>query len=423
MGMGSQFRRARIGVVLVTVLVMALAPTASAQGTDESGQSVVDWNANTVAAIGAAKLTPSNAILTMGLVQAAVYDAVVSIAGGYAPYVRMVEADPAASQAAAAASAAHGMLTNLFPDQAADLDAKLEASLASIEDGEAKDAGIAVGEAAVAALVAAREGDGRGVENPIPHLDTPGGWRPTPPDMLDYPGSWIANVTPFFADDVAMYRTAGPLAMDSAEYATEYEEVKSLGSKDPATRTDEQNAIAAFWTSAVGQFQGAERALAVEHGLSAVEAARLFALTGLGSAEAAIGCFNDKYTWMFWRPVTAIVEAESDGNDATAADPAWESLVVAPPYPDHPSGFNCYAGGQVAALRGFFEGDDLAITFNGAGETPPPPRSFTSLEDVKREVIDARVLQGIHFRSADEQGFELGAKAGQMAVERLAATE
>ena len=158
MRMGSTVRRARIRVALVTFLAMALAPTASAQGTDESVRRSSTGTPTRSRRSALPKLTPSNAILTMGLVQAAVYDAVVSIAGGYAPYVGPVEADPSASQAAAAASAAHGMLMKLFPDQAADLDAKLEVSLAAIEDGEAKDAGMAVGEAAVAAILAARDG-------------------------------------------------------------------------------------------------------------------------------------------------------------------------------------------------------------------------------------------------------------------------
>jgi hypothetical protein len=421
--MGTGFRRARVMLALVTVMVIALAPTTRAQADDASAQSVIDWNANTLAAIGAAQLSPSNAILTVGLVQAAVYDALVSIAGGYTPFVGAVEADPDASQAAAAASAAHAMLTNLFPDQAEDLQAKLDTSLATVEDGPAKDGGIAVGQAAAEAFLASREGDGRNVANPITPSDEAGGWRPTPPEHLDYAGSWIAKVKPFFAEDAAAYRTAGPLDMSSAEYAAEFEEVKSLGSADPATRTDEQNAIATFWMGALPQWQGVERALVMEHGLSGVDAARLLAVAGLGGAEAAIGCFDDKYYWMFWRPITAIVEAESDGNDATAADPAWTSLAPAPPYPDHPSGFNCYSGSQAAALRAVFGSDDLALTFKGVGAEPPPDRSFTSLQDVKEEIITARVLQGIHFRAADEQGFELGEKAGQAAADRLAPVE
>jgi hypothetical protein len=420
--MGSLFGRARAGLALAAVMVTALAPMAQAQEAGESGQTVVDWNQNAMAAIGAAGLPPTTAILSLGMVQAAVYDAVNSIAGGYAPYLGAVEADPGASQSAAAATAAHDVLAHLFPDQADDLQAKLDTSLGAIEAGAAKDGGIAFGQAAAAALIAARDGDGRGVENPIPHLDTPGGWRPTPPDNLDYPGSYISKVKPFLAEDVTVYRTAGPKALDSAEYAAEYEEVKSLGGADPATRTDEQNAVAAFWQGAVPQWQGAERTLAVEQGLNAADAARLFALTGIAAADAAIGCFADKYHWMFWRPITAIVEGESDGNDATAGDAAWTPLLPAPPYPDHPSGFNCYSGAQSAALRGFF-GGDVALTFNGVGETPPPPRSFTSLDDVRQEIIDARVLQGILFRSADEQGFALGEMAGQMAVDRLAAAE
>ena len=230
-------------------------------------------------------------------------------------------------------------------------------------------------------------------------------------------------VKPFLFDDITVLRTAGPNALDSAEYAMDFNETKSLGigrPHEPDGRAERHLGLLARGASTVA---GCRARALVEQGLSAVEAARLFALTGLGRVSAIIGCFDDKYHWMFWRPITAFAEAASDGNDASGPDPDWTSLVVTPPYPDHPSGFNCYSGSQVAALRGFFGSDDVAMTFNGVGETPPPPRSFTTLTDVMNEIIDARVLEGLHFRTADVQAAELGQKAGQMAVDRLTATE
>ena len=262
-------------------MVIALVPAARAQQADGSGQTVVDWNANTMAAIGAAEppLAPTTVVACWGWSRRP-STTPSSRSPAATPYIGAVEADPSASQAAAVASAAHDVLANLFPEQEADLQAKLDASLAAVEDGQAKDDGIAVGRAAAAALLAAREDDGRGVENPIAHLEEPGGWRPTPPDNLDYGGSWIAKVKPFLIEDITVFRTAGPYALDSAEYAADYNEVKALGSADPSTRSDEQNAIAAFWRNPMIQWQGAERALAVEQGLERRRGSQAFRADG-----------------------------------------------------------------------------------------------------------------------------------------------
>ena len=163
------------------------------------------------------------------MVHGAIYDAVVSIAGGYQPYLGQLEADPTASKVAAAATAAHDVLAGLFPDQAADLQTKLDTSLEAVPDGAAKDAGVAVGQAAAAAMLAAREGDGRGGDFTLTYGDGPGEYRPTPPDMTEFGAAWLGDVKPFLAEDIASYRTEGPYALDSAEYAADFNEVKTLG--------------------------------------------------------------------------------------------------------------------------------------------------------------------------------------------------
>jgi hypothetical protein len=346
------------------------------------------------------------------------YDAVVSIAGGYAPYLGAIQADPGASKTAAAAAAAHGVLAASFPDQQADLDARLATSLAAVPDGPSKDAGIAVGEAAAAAMLAAREGDGRGADHPLTFGDGPGEYRPTPPDFGEFPVAWVAGVKPFVAESADIYRTAGPDPLDSAEYAADFNEVKSVGAKEGSTRTPEQDALIAFLIGPVPRWSGVERALAAEKGLDIVEAARLFAIVGLASGDVGSACHNDKYHWMFWRPLTAIVEAESDGNPATEADPDWLPHDGTPPYPEHPSGWNCYAGAHAGALQAYFGTDEMAFEVKNpeSGEA----RTYASFSEMLQDDIDVRVFTGLHFRNADVQAAEMGKKAAALAAERLA---
>jgi hypothetical protein len=344
-----------------------------------------------------------------------------AISGRYQPYLGGLEPDADASKVAAVAAAAHGVLAGSFPDQAADLAAKLDTSLATIPDGAAKDAGIAVGEAAAAAMLAAREGDGRGADYPLTFTEGPGEYRPTPPDFGEFPAAWVANVTPFLAESAEDYRTAGPYALDSAEYAADLNEVKAVGAAEGSTRTAEQDALVAFWFSPVGQWSQVERALTMEQGLDITDAARLFAISNLAAGDTASACHNDKYVWMFWRPITAIVEAADDGNDATEADPDWTPLAETPPYPEHPSGWNCYAGAHVGGLTEFFETDEM--NYQISNPEIPEPRTYTSFSQGLQEGIDLRIYQGIHFRNGDVQGAEMGLQAAALAADRLAPME
>jgi hypothetical protein len=421
-------RSVPIKALVVAAALLVATPVAipvAAQEADESGQVVIDWNMNTLAAISTAAPPPPVASLYMAMVHGAIYDAVVSIAGEYQPYLGALEADPTASKVAAAATAAHDVLLNLFPDQEGDLTAKLETSLETVPDGAAKDAGVEVGKAAAAQMIAAREGDGRGGEHKLTYGLKPGEYRPTPPNYSQFGAPWVADVKPFLADDITSYRTEGPYALDSAEYAADFNEVKEKGAAVGSTRTPEEDALVAFWVTPLGQWSAVERALATEQGLDIVEAARLFAISGLAMADTLIATFNEKYHWMFWRPVTAIHEADMDGNDATEADPLWVPLIDTltaapnnPPYPDHPSGWNAYASAILCAMQEYFGTDEMAYTVGSPNSDEP--RSFTSFSEGMKDGIELRILQGIHFRRGDEAAVEIGQKAAKAAAERLA---
>ena len=232
--------------------------------------------------------------------------------------------------------------------------------------------------------------------------------------MLDG-SAWVGNVTPFSAKSSSQFRTRGPYALTSTKYAEEYDEVKGLGGNGtttPSARTQAQTDMAWFFTvNPVPMYHATFRAIAKAEGLSLVEQARLFGLLGLSGADAFINCWNDKAHYSFWRPITAIRLGNSDTNAETVGDASWTSLVAAPPYPDHPSGYNCITGATMRTGKAVL-GDRTSFTLNAtptiAGTPTSMTRPYSSFSDVTEDTIVARMYQGIHFRAPDEQAAELG---------------
>jgi hypothetical protein len=399
-------RRLWLGLAALGAL-LAPAPAARAN-------SVTDWNETaSTAIVVAAGQPPPLAVLSFAMVHGAVYDA---IDGGHRPR--------SASDDAAVAAAAFGVLYGLFPNQLATLKPRYDASLAAIPDRPSKDRGIADGTAAAAAMLAARTGDGRFGPFTFTIGTTPGAWRPLTPAALD-PTPWVADVRPFVIPDVERLRTDPPNALTSRAYARDFNEIKSLGALHSTTRTPDETDAAIFWQEHVfALWNRVFRTIAASRRLDVDDSARMFALADTAAADAAIGCWSNKYHWNFWRPITAIREAASDGNPATMPDPGWTPLfdpstpvapgqapLVTPPFPDHPSGHNCAAGAIVRTLRMFFGTDRIGFTATStkSGTT----RSFARLSDALRENIDARVWAGIHFRTADLDGARLGEKVAR----------
>jgi len=321
-------------------------------------------------------------------------------------------ADPADSAPAAVATAAHDVLVALFPRQQATLDGKLATSLALIPDGLAKTGGIEVGAAAAETMLAARTNDGRFSPFTVTQGDEPGEWRSTAfvnGLPIVEPAPWVGNVKPFLIPSAAALRSDGPNALTSAEYAEDFEEVKRLGSLTSTVRTPDQTDAALFWqANGAALFNAIFRQLADTQDLDIAEAARMFAMTNMAGADGGIACWYDKYYWNFWRPITAIRQADTDGNAATEADPNWTPLFGTPPFPEHPSGHTCISGAVVETLQDFFGTDKVSFgtfsTFSGT------PREFDRFSEAIKEIIDARVWAGIHFRTADTQGHVIGRK-------------
>jgi hypothetical protein len=296
---------------------------------------------------------------------------------------------------------------SLVPAQQAALDARYVASLAAIPEGRAQAGGIAVGEAAAAQMITARSGDGRFGPFRFPVGSEPGVWRPVLPAFVNDPAAWVAQVKPFLIESPAQFRSRGPNPLDSRRYAREFAEVKSLGSLNSSTRTGDQNDMARFWAEhPLAMWSRIFRQLSAGRQLSTSETSRYFAMLYLTVADAAISCWDDKAHWLYWRPITAIREAGTDGNPATDADPQWLPLIATPPYPEHPSGHGCVSSSIVETLGDFF-GTDKA-EFSATSAISGTTRSFTRFSQAIEEIVDARVYSGIHFRAGDEQGARIG---------------
>jgi hypothetical protein len=421
----TEFKKISILPLLITVALVALASPKLARA-----DAVTDWNAiasNAIVVTGG-QLHPFS-VTSFAMVQGAVYDAVNAIDRGHQPYLSQPPSNPTDSKEAAAATAAFRVLVGfpdlagLFPAQLPTLRPVYDTYIAGLPDNPpgSRNAGVAIGETTARAMLTARQNDGRfGPPEPL-DPPAPGIWRPTPPNFALDPGSWLGNVLPFILPSAEMLRTDGPNALTSAEYAEEFNEVKEVGSLYSTTRTADQTEAAIFWQDqAFALWNRVYRDLVASQQLDIVDSARLFAMQNLAAADAAIACWNDKYYWQFWRPITAIREADTDGNPATEADPTWlplfdpatpvftPPLLVTPPFPDHPSGHCSTSSATVNTLQNFFGTDKIAFSAfsNKSGTT----RSFDRFSDAIKEIIDSRVWGGIHFRTAETQGAALGKK-------------
>ena len=420
----SQFKKIHILPLIMALALVALVSPAAARA-----DAVTDWNliASNSIVVTAAQPPPVS-VLHFAMVHGAVYDAVNAIDRSHQPYLVQPPSNPTDSKEAATAAAAFGVLVGLFPDQVGTLQPLYDAYIAALPDDPpgSKAAGIAIGEATASAMLTARMNDGRFGPTPTPYPSPapPGIWVPTPPSFATDPAAWVGNVLPFIVPNAEMLRTDGPNALTSAEYAEDFNEVKELGSLTSLTRTPDQTDAAIFWQDqAMALWNRIFRTLAADQNLNIVDSARLFAMENLAAADALIGCWNDKYYYWFWRPITAIREADTDGNPATEADPTWLPLfdpstpvcnlpsLVTPPFPDHPSGHASATGAFVHTLRNFFGTD--RIGFSAFSNKSCTTRSFERFSDALKEVIDARVWAGIHFRTADVQGSVLGKKVAQ----------
>ena len=376
---------------------------------------VTDWN---VIALGATAVPPNSILQSrvLAMVHAAVYDAVRAVDRSGAAYAVDLAAPAGTSVDAAAAAAAHGVLIRLAPAQRPMLDSALNATLGRLPDGQARVDGVALGAQIAERIVALRSADRSDAQATFTPKPGAGLYQLTPP--LSAPAilpHW-GGVTPFVLRSRSGLEFEGPPAFATPAFARDFDEVKSVGARNSATRTADQTAAAIFWTVQTGvPWFAAARAASAAKKLSVSESAKLFALLSMATADSQIVGFDEKYKRPHWRPVTAIRTAADLGIPALEGDPNWQPLLVTPPHPEYPSAHAVFSGAAEAVLRAFLGSDEVEVSV-----TFPAPfgvtRSYTRFSAITEEVDNARVWGGIHFRSADRDGSEIGRRIGAIVM-------
>lgn len=424
----------------VCVSICLLAPCVSAAGTDP----LLLWNLNSGRAAMAACLTPAGNALAesrmYAMVHVAMHDALNAIDRQSRPYVFDVHVTGPTSPAAAIASAAHDVLVSVIgrlqesaaciQSGIATVEADYAAALALIPSGATKTRGIALGEAAAAAVLDLRNADGSDTllgDTAYPQGTQPGEYRFTPGTPFAFAPGW-GDVTPFVLKSSAQFRAAPPYRIDSKKYVRDFNEVKSLGGDGvttPSARTTQQTEIGLFWVeSSPLAWNRIARSISARAHLTTHENARLFGLLNIAMADGYIGSWEGKYHYNFWRPVTAIQLADTDGNPDTTGDANWTPLQLTYPMPDHDSAHSVEGGAAAEVLKLFFGSDEIAFTAcsltlpagSTCADSTPTLRSYASFSQAANENGLSRILIGIHFRRAVDEGIQHGRKIGRRAV-------
>jgi hypothetical protein len=426
-----------VNLTVASMLILATSVSASADV-------VTDWNLNAARAATAACLHISG----NGLVEArmyamthvAIHDALNAIDRRSRPYVFHAVASARTSQAAAVAAAARDVLVSviaLLPESPqctangiAQANADYAVALAAIPAGPAKTNGIALGQAAAAAILELRASDGSNqnmFDFGYQGGTEPGEWRFTPGYPLAFGPDW-GKVTPFVLNRSSQFRPAPPYKLTSKKYAADLNEIKALGGDDittPSARTPEQTEIGRFWIeSSPLSWNRLARAVSAARGLTVWENARLFGLLNLAMADGYIASWDTKYHYKYWRPVTAIQLADTDGNPDTEADPNWTPLELTYPMPDYDSGHAVQGGAAAEVLKQVFGTDEISFTAcstslpagSNCTDASPVLRSFSSFSEAADENAVSRIYIGIHFRNAVEEGVEHGRRISKRAV-------
>lgn len=380
---------------------------------------VLDWNAIAVNTAVANKQNPFAQARYAAIVQVAVFEAVNAVTGEYQPYLGSISAPPGASAEAAAIEAAYQVLNTYFPGSASTLYAARQNSLAQIPDGQAKDDGIATGDAAASAMIALRANDGSSPPQfKIPGPAVPGEWQATPScPIVNGIAQGIAfhwqNVTPFGIASAGYFLLGPPPALTSTEYAKAYTEVMTVGRIDSTERPADRANVALFYnaSSPTQAFNQAARQVAQEQGRSLSENARALALINMAMSDSLVASFLNKYHYNFWRPETAIHAGDTDGNPETAGDPSWTPFIMTPCFPSYPSNHGSAGNGAAEVLRRLYGEAGHSITLTNP-VVPDIVLQYTSFQQITNDISDARVYGGIHFRTDQEAGADLGRAVG-----------
>jgi hypothetical protein len=410
------YRSGKLSVLLTMFFLVGFLLTAAQAKADV----VADWNsiAETAAVTNANR--PAGATLVdMAYVHAAIYDAVNAIDGRYTPYaVTLANVPKNASQDAAAATAAYHVLKTLFPAQSSFLEIKYVEYLNTIPAGNPKSKGIEIGRNVASRLMKLRAGDGRDAVVPFSQSSGAGAWQPTPPAYAPPITPWMAKMRPFMIESPSQFRPEGPPSMTSDDWARDYNETKLYGAVNSGVRTPTQTEIGRFYAEHTAtQYSRITRNFAAGQNMSVADNSRLFAMLYLSMADSLIAAWDSKYYFAYWRPVTAIRAGETDGNELTEADPNWAPLVDTPGHPEYPAAHGCLTAAFAESLRAFYGTKKVNITLSST--VTNTTRSFNKTDDLIKEIIDARIFGGMHYRTSGVHGTVMGKNVAKLMKRRF----
>jgi hypothetical protein len=350
------------------------------------------------------------------MTQLAMFDAVNSIEPKYRPYLVQLPAAVTASKEAAAATAAGTVLAGVDTKTQAEMQAALAAYLAAIPDGAAKSEGIKLGEVVAAKMLEARANDGANAPDTYRPRTTPGVYVPTAPTAVpQWPG-----VKPFALSSGSQFRPAAPVALNSAKWATDYNEIKQFGQRTSAMRSAQQTEDAHFWLATDGRvFYPIVQTLAAKKELSLIDSARLFALTAVARADSLIAVFDAKYHYEFWRPVTAIRNGDIDGNPATERDAGWQPIDPTPMHPEYPCAHCIESASLASVVEAAFGTAEIPEVSMASPTAPGVIHHWTNLRAFTDEISDARIWAGFHYRFSTKVGQDMGYKIGAYVVKNF----
>lgn len=401
------------------MLLAILCTPANAQDADTS--SIVAWNkiALRTTKTGAPAIP---AMRNVAMVHIAIHDALNAISPRYKPYYHADKARAGASPAAAIATAAHAVLAALYPAEQAKLDADLAASLASLPDSADKSNGIELGRVSAAAVLQARASDR--MNDKVAYTPEPrdGIWRPVPgdgiaptnaprgPDNAPPLAPQWGRMVPLALERSDQFRPDPPPSITSEAYARDFRELIEIGGAGSAKRTQEQTDLALFWRPTPDLlFDPVVQQLVIDKKMDAWQAANAFALVNVVMVDAVIACWDAKYTYNQWRPITGIRNPPADSHPSIKADPNWSPLLFTPPYPDYPAGHPTATAAAMLTMKTLFGSKPESFVVVAGGKS----REYTSFDVIAEEVVNARVYGGVHWRTSDVVGAQLGQRVAE----------
>ncbi|HUQ09816.1 MAG TPA: vanadium-dependent haloperoxidase [Steroidobacteraceae bacterium] len=373
---------------------------------------IMDWNGRADALAVEQRQTPVNHSRTLAMVHVAMFEAVNAIEQRYQPYRLKLITDHNTSKELAAAVAGHDVLLGLFPTQKESLDTLLAQTADGIAEGPARQRAILLGRKAAADLLALRAEDGSDAGEAWRPVTQPGVYIPTTIPL----GSTVPGYKPWVMTSASQFRPGPPPSLTSETWTRDLNEIREVGGLTSKTRTPEQTAIAKFWfQTGPRTYNPFVRHLATAKQMDLVDCARLYALVTVAAADSFIAVFDGKYAYNFWRPVTAIRDADQTGNPATPRDATWMPLGETPMHPEYPCA-HCISSAAVAAVLIGIVGDDVGEITLTSPSAPGVTRRWSRISDYRDEVSNARVWAGFHYRFSTEVGRDMGRKIGELTV-------